>query len=56
MFDKRAKMRTAEMDGLTEAKEFLSGAGTGEATLLQKKHTASSTDDVFSAIEFRGLR
>merc|ERR1712008_338181 len=35
-FEKRAKLRTAEMDGLVEAKEFLAGASTEEASLVQK--------------------
>lgn len=55
-FGSRAKMRTAELDGLTEAKEFLSGAATGETTLLQRVHTSNSHDNDLSAIQFRGMR
>merc|ERR1719492_138801 len=52
-FDKRAKMRTAEMDGLTEAKEFLSGASTN---LLQNVNTSPSSNNDLAHIQFLGMR
>jgi len=52
-FDKRAKFRTAEMDGLIEAKEFLAGASTN---LLQKVNTRPSSDNALAHIQFLGMR
>jgi len=51
-FDNRAKKRTAEMEGLIEAKEFLSGASTN---LLQKVNTSPSSD-VLAHIQFLGMK
>jgi len=55
-FDKRAKMRTAEMDGLVQAKEFLAGASTEEASLVQKVGKHSSNEKTLESIEFVGLQ
>jgi len=55
-FEKRAKMRTAEMDALVEAKEFLAGASTEEASLVQKVDKHSPEQKTLASIEFVGFR
>jgi len=55
-FEKRAKMRTAEMDALVEAKEFLAGASTEEASLVQREGKHSSDKKTLASIDFVGLR
>jgi hypothetical protein len=50
-FEKRAARRTAEMNGLTGAKDFLAGAN--EAALVQKKR--GSDDNSLSKIRFLGI-
>jgi len=55
-FEKRAKMRTAEMDALVEAKEFLAGASTEEASLVQKVGKQNSDHQSLANIEFVGLQ
>merc|ERR1712129_162944 len=54
-FDKRAELRTAEMDGLVEAKEFLAGASTEEASLVQKVGKANSDHKTLASIDFGSL-
>jgi len=55
-FSKRAEMRTAEMDALVQAKEFLAGASTEEASLVQKAGKHNSDRQTLANIEFVGLR
>jgi len=55
-FEKRAEMRTAEMDGLVQAKEFLAGASTEEASLVQKVGKHISNEKTLASVEFVGLR
>jgi hypothetical protein len=53
-FEKRAARRTAEMNGLTGAKDYLAGAN--EAALVQKGRSPASFDDnKLSGIKFLGL-
>jgi len=49
-FEKRRKARTAEMDGLIGAKDFLSGAQESSASLLQQEPRFD--DEAFSHIGF----
>jgi len=52
-FEKRATARAAEIQGLTGAKDFLSGAK-APASLLQQKRAFD--DNALSGIKFLGLR
>jgi chromosome segregation ATPase len=54
-FGKRASARTAEMNGLVAAKEFLAGYTPATPALLEKKQRAAFDDTAFGQIGFLGL-
>eukprot|EP00429_Kryptoperidinium_foliaceum_P048739 CAMPEP_0176120000 /NCGR_PEP_ID=MMETSP0120_2-20121206/60349_1 /TAXON_ID=160619 /ORGANISM="Kryptoperidinium foliaceum, Strain CCMP 1326" /LENGTH=728 /DNA_ID=CAMNT_0017454431 /DNA_START=40 /DNA_END=2226 /DNA_ORIENTATION=+ len=57
-FEKRAAARSAEMDGLTGAKEFLVGAQppAEEASFLERSTPAAAGKSMLSKVHFLGMR
>lgn len=56
-FDKRATLRTAEMDGLVQAKGYLAGEATStKKSLLQRTPNGNVNDGALTKIGFLGMR